>query len=37
MKKKIIELVENCNDLRKLELILHFIDKFTEDNRQYKK
>lgn len=29
MKKEVINLIKNCNDPRKLELILYFVKKFT--------
>ena len=34
MKQRIIELIKNCDDGAKLELILYFIEKFlaTKDN-----
>lgn len=30
MKKKIIKMIEKCEDGTKLELILHFIEKFLQ-------
>lgn len=31
MKQNIIARIENCNDIRKLELILHFVKTFTKE------
>lgn len=32
MKKKIIKMIEDCNDITKLDLILFFIEKIIKKN-----
>jgi len=34
MKKKIIKLIDQCEDMRKLELILYFVNKLLK-NKKY--